>query len=146
MKNRSVPADIILPHLVYRDVAEACQWLKRVFGFTEYYRYGDPVSGIQMHLGDAWIMITGPREGTDSPATLGCSTQSLTIFVPDVDGHYAHAKREGAVMFEEPPHETVYGEWQYGAIDLDGHRWLFSRHARDVSPAEWGATIAPPTR
>ena len=29
-----------------------------------------------------------------------------------------------------------------GAIDLDGHRWLFSRHARDVSPAEWGATIA----
>jgi uncharacterized glyoxalase superfamily protein PhnB len=145
MKNRSVPAEIVLPHLVYRNVSQACEWLARVFGFTEHYRYGDPVSGIQMYLGDATIMITGPREGTDSPATLGCSTQSLTIFVADVDAHYAKAKREGAITFEEP-HETVYGEWQYGAIDLDGHRWLFSRHARDVSPVEWGATIASPSK
>lgn len=142
MKNRSVPADIVLPHLVYRDVVEACQWLTRVFGFTEHYRYGDPVAGIQMLRGDAWIMIAGPREGTDSPATLGRATQSLTVFVDDVDAHYAHAKQEGATMFEEPPHETVYGEWQYGVIDLDGHRWLFSRHARDVSPADWGAIVA----
>lgn len=141
MKNRSVPTDTVLPHVVYRSVSQACDWLTRVFGFTENYRYGDPVRGIQMYLGDAYIMITGPREGTDSPATLGCSTQSLTIFVADVDAHFERAKQEGAVIFEEP-RETVYGEWQYGAIDLDGHRWLFSRHARDVSPAEWGATIA----
>jgi len=33
------------------------------------------------------------------------------------------------------------GERQYGARDLDGHHWLFATHARDVSPAEWGATI-----
>jgi uncharacterized glyoxalase superfamily protein PhnB len=141
MKNRSVPADVVLPHVVYRNVSQACNWLTRVFGFTEHYRYGEPASGIQMYLGDAYIMITGPREGTDSPATLGCATQSLTIFVPGVDAHYAKAKHEGAITFEDP-HETVYGEWQYGAIDLDGHRWLFSRHARDISPAEWGATIA----
>jgi len=145
MKNRSVAADIVLPHIVYRSVSEACEWLTRVFGFTENYRYGDPVSGIQMYLGDATIMIAGPREGTDSPATLGFSTQSLTIFVPDVDAHFAKATQEGAITFEEP-HLTVYGEWQYGAIDLDGHRWLFSRHARDVNPAEWGATIASPPR
>lgn len=42
----------------------------------------------------------------------------------------------------EAPHETCYGEFQYGAEDLDGHRWLFSRHARDLSPDEWGAAIA----
>jgi uncharacterized glyoxalase superfamily protein PhnB len=143
MKNRSVPADIVLPHLVYRNASQACDWLTRVFGFSENYRYGDPVSGIQMSLGDAYIMITGPREGTDSPATLGCSTQTLTIFVADVDAHYAKAKQQGAITFEDP-HETVYGEWQYGAIDLDGHRWLFSRHTRDVGPVEWGATVATP--
>jgi hypothetical protein len=49
--------------------------------------------------------------------------QSLTVFVEDL-------------------HETVYGERQYGAEDLDGHHWLFSRHARDVSPEEWGATVS----
>ena len=38
--------------------------------------------------------------------------------------------------------ETVYGERQYGVEDLEGHHWLFSRHAKDVSPEEWGATIA----
>jgi uncharacterized glyoxalase superfamily protein PhnB len=42
----------------------------------------------------------------------------------------------------EELNETFYGERQYGAEDLEGHHWLFSRHARDVSPDEWGATIA----
>ena len=34
---------------------------------------------------------------------------------------------------------TFYGERQYGVEDLDGHHWLFSQHARDVGPEEWGA-------
>jgi hypothetical protein len=41
----------------------------------------------------------------------------------------------------EDLHETVYGELQYAAWDLDGHHWLFSRHAKDLSPEEWGATV-----
>jgi uncharacterized glyoxalase superfamily protein PhnB len=42
----------------------------------------------------------------------------------------------------EDLNETCYGERQYGVEDLDGHRWLFSQHAKDASPNEWGATIA----
>jgi len=64
MNNRSVPTATVLPHLVYRDLPEACAWLTRVFGFTEYYRHGDPVSGIQMYLGDAYIMLNSPRDGS----------------------------------------------------------------------------------
>jgi uncharacterized glyoxalase superfamily protein PhnB len=30
----------------------------------------------------------------------------------------------------------MYGEKQYGVEDLEGHRWLFSQHVRDVSPEE----------
>jgi uncharacterized glyoxalase superfamily protein PhnB len=41
MNNRSVPTSTTLAHLCYRDLANACDWLKRVFGFSEYYRYGD---------------------------------------------------------------------------------------------------------
>jgi uncharacterized glyoxalase superfamily protein PhnB len=145
MENRSVPADIVLPHLVYRNVTQACQWLSHVFGFVEHYRYGDPVSGIQMHLGQAWIMITGPRDGTESPLTLGLNTQMLTIFVADVDAHYARSRQQGAVVWEEL-HETVYGERQYGVKDFDGHRWLFSEHARDIAPQDWGATVASESR
>jgi uncharacterized glyoxalase superfamily protein PhnB len=139
--NRSVPTDSMLAHLVYRDVAKASDWLKRVFGFTEDYRYGDPVSGVQMHLGGALIMLTGPRNGTESPTTLGFNTQMLTIFVEDVDAHFAHSKENGAHIWEEL-HETAYGERQYGVKDMDSHRWLFSQHARDVDPVEWGANVA----
>ena len=86
-------------------------------------------------------MLTGPRESSQSPATLGYGTQMLTIMVPDVDAHYRKTKEERATIWEEL-HETVYGERQYGVADLDGHPWLFSQHARDANPADWGAKIA----
>jgi uncharacterized glyoxalase superfamily protein PhnB len=140
MKNRSVRVSTVLPHLTYRDVCEACAWLSRVFGFKEHFRYGQPVSGIQMFLGGAVIMIAGPRERTESPAVAGTNTQMITVFVADVDAHYARTREQGAAIWEEL-HETIYGERQYGVEDLDGHRWLFADHARDVSPEEWGATV-----
>jgi uncharacterized glyoxalase superfamily protein PhnB len=130
----------VLPHLVYRNVADAVAWLSKAFGFVEHYRYGGS-SGAQMHLGDAWMMLRSAREGGLIPAQLGYGTQSLTVFVEDIDGHFERAKSAGAKIVEEL-HETVYGERQYGVEDLDGHHWLFSRHARDVSPDEWGATLA----
>ena len=141
IENRSVPPDSVLPHVVYRDVAEASAWLERVFGFTEHYRYGYPVSGVQMYRGSAWIMLKRAREGAASPAQLGYGTQSLTVFVDDLEAHFDRAKAAGARIVEEP-HETVYGELQYGAEDLDGHHWLFSRHARDLSPGDWGASVS----
>jgi uncharacterized glyoxalase superfamily protein PhnB len=140
LKNRSVPADILLPHIVYQNVPEAIAWLTRVFGFCEHYRYGEP-NAAQMYLGKAYIMIRGGRQGEAVPAQIGAGTQSLTVFVEDVDAHYRHAKSEGAKIVEDL-HETEYGERQYGVEDLDGHHWLFSRHARDVSPEEWGAAVA----
>lgn len=144
LKNRSVPADTVLPHVIYQNVADAIAWLTRAFGFIEHYRYGEPggpISGAQMHLGNAWIMLKRARAGSLSPAQLGYGTQSLTVFVDDVDVHFHRAKSAGAKVLEEL-HETVYGERQYAAEDLDGHHWLFSQHLRDVSPDEWGATLA----
>lgn len=141
--NRSVPTDILLPHVVYPSVADAIVWLARVFGFTEHYRYGgdggEP-SGAQLYLGNAYIMLhSKPSQST--PAELGYGTQSLTVFVEEIDGHFARSKLEGAKIVEEL-HETEYGERQYGVEDLARHHWLFSRHARDVNPEEWGAVLA----
>lgn len=140
-KNRSVPADTVLPHVVYQDLAEAMAWLERVFGFEEYYRYGGGPSGGQMWAGKAAIQVRQARDGERAPRELGYGTQSLTILTDDVDGHYARAKAAGAEILEEP-HETEYGEYQYAAKDLDGHHWLFSRHAKDRAPEEWGAVVA----
>lgn len=140
--NRSVPTDVVLPHVVYQSVERAIAWLSRSFGFVEHYHYGErggPIGGAQMHLGNAWIMVRRTRDAETTPAQLGHGTQSLTVFVEDIDGHYQRTKASGAKIVEEL-HVTEYGERQYGVVDLDGHHWLFSRHARDVSPEEWGAT------
>ena len=140
-KNRSVPVETVLPHVEYQNLGEAMAWLTRTFGFQEYYRYGDGPSGGQMWAGKAVIQVRQAGGGQKSPAQLGYGTQSLTVFVDDVDRHFARAKAAGAKIREEP-HETEYGEYQYAAEDLDGHRWLFSRHAQDRSPEEWGAVVA----
>lgn len=143
MKNRSVPAEAVLPHIVYKDLPAAIAWLASTFGLVEHYRYGDPLSGAQMHLGDAWMMVKAAKPGYRSPSELAYGTQSLTVFVPDVEAHFARTKAAGARIVEDL-HETIYGELQYGVEDLDGHHWLFSRHARDVNPDAWGATITNP--
>jgi uncharacterized glyoxalase superfamily protein PhnB len=115
--NRSVPPDTVLPHITYRDVAQASAWLTATLGFTEHYRYGPPgaPSGAQMYLGDAWVMLDAADPGQKTPAELGYGTQSLTVFVADVDTHYNKAKAAGVTIVEDL-HETIYGERQYGAL------------------------------
>jgi uncharacterized glyoxalase superfamily protein PhnB len=145
MKNRSVPVDTLLPHLAYQDLKAALAWLTRTFGFTEHYRYGagdGTINGAQLHLGKAYIMLHETRPGRGTPAQLGAGTQMLTVFVADVDAHYEHTRATGAKIVEEL-NETGYGERQYGVEDLDGHRWIFSQHVKDMSPSDWGATLAP---
>jgi uncharacterized glyoxalase superfamily protein PhnB len=144
LTNRSVPVNTVLPHLTYQDVGKALDWLTETFGFTEHYRYGgtpEAPDGAQMFLGKAWIQLNIAREGRASPAQTGLATQSLTIFVEDVRPHFLKAQAAGARIVEDL-HETVYGELQYGVEDLEGHHWLFSQHARDVAPEEWGAVVA----
>ena len=133
----------MVAHAVYQDLPEALAWLTRVFGFQEHFRYGQRefgMEGVQVFAGKAVLMLVGPR-GRKSPMQLGQGPQFLTIFVEEVEEHFARSKREGATIVE-PLHETVYGELQYGVLDLDGHLWLFSRHARDLAPGEWGAVVA----
>ncbi len=143
MRNRSVPVDSLIAHVVYQNVGDALEWLTRTFGFIEHYRYGgEPPQGAQVHLGDAWIMLKSARADAAPPAQVGHWTQSLTVFVDDVDAHYQRTKTLGAKIFEEI-NEPGYGERQYGVLDPEGHRWLFSQHVRDVSPDEWGAVIGP---
>jgi uncharacterized glyoxalase superfamily protein PhnB len=55
MKNRSVPVDVVLPHVMYQNLADAIAWLSKTFGFQEHCRSGDPLSGAQMYLGKAYL-------------------------------------------------------------------------------------------
>lgn len=141
IRNRSVPTDTLIAHVGYRDLEQAIAWLHRAFNFVEHFRYGEPIGGAQVRAGNAWIMLKALTPEARTPRELGYGTQSLTIFVDDVEAHCERARGAGATILEAP-HTTVYGEFQYAASDLDGHLWVFSRHARDLSPSDWGATPA----
>lgn len=137
--NRSVPTNTVLPHVTYVDVTAAASWLGTTLGFEEHLRYGEPIAGMQLHMGDAWIMIESVRPDKASPAQVGKMTQSLTIVVEDVDQRFDHATAVGARIVEDL-NETVYGERQFVVVDPEGHHWLIAQHIRDVAPEAWGAT------
>ena len=60
--------------------------------------------------------------------------------VADVDAHCRSAEQAGARIVL-PPTDHVYGERQYTAEDLAGHRWTFSQTIADVDPATWGGEL-----
>jgi uncharacterized glyoxalase superfamily protein PhnB len=144
MKNRSVPVDTVLPHVSYRDLPSAIDWLAKHFNFVEQYHYTDSttgaIAGAQLRLANAYVMVHAAKANASTPAELGYNLQSLTIFLDDVDAHVRKVKAAGIRLVEQL-HQTVYGELQYAVQDLEGHLWIFSQHAKDLSPDEWGAKV-----
>jgi uncharacterized glyoxalase superfamily protein PhnB len=63
------------------------------------------------------------------------------VRVEDVDSHFEQARDFGARILS-PPTDYPFGERQYTAEDLAGHRWTFSESISDVDPEDWGATVA----
>jgi uncharacterized glyoxalase superfamily protein PhnB len=134
----------ITPYLYYKDVAAALDWLARTFGFTERMRMPGPDGGImhaEMEYADGVIMLGCPGADYKSPKQLGRNTQSLYVYVDDVDKHYQHAKSAQAKILEEPA-DQFYGDRRYGVEDVEGHQWYFAQCVRDVAPEE----MKPPAR
>jgi len=133
--------------VAYRDPARMIDWLCEAFGFEVRLRVEGDDGGIvhsELTYGDGLVMVHGERDDERwrrwgvkmmSPLTTGALTQSMMVFVDDVDAHCDHARKAGARIVDEP---TVhdYGEdyWtdrSYGAVDPEGHMWWFTQRLRD---------------
>jgi uncharacterized glyoxalase superfamily protein PhnB len=128
----------ITPYLYYEDVASALDWLARAFGFKERMRMPGPDGGImhaEMEYADGVIMLGRPGPDYKSPKRIGRTTQSLYVYVDDVDEHFQHCKASRAKILEEPA-DQFYGDRRYGTEDPEGHQWYFATHVRDPSPEE----------
>ena len=127
----------IIPYLLYDDVDGALKFLAKAFGFRKTGAQMKGSGGKTMHaamrLGDDMIMMGCPGSGYRNPKRLGQSTQSLYINVPDVDKHFARAKKAGAKILQEPL-DTEYGHRRYGAEDPEGHQWYFAHELRRTKP------------
>ena len=141
MTNRSAPDATIVPILVYEDVAEAIEWLCRVFGFTERLRVARDgvVSHAQLLFGDGAVII-GRQGGPFRAPQAEQVSAYVHVTVDDVTRHCEHAQQCGARIVE-PPHDMPFGERQYTVKDCGGHWWTFSQHIADVAPETWGASV-----
>ena len=127
--NRSMPDATVIPVLGYDDVPEAADWLCRAFGLRVRLRIAD--HRIQLIFGDGAVVAAGGGVGD-------ASSHSLLVRVEDADAHHARAEAAGARIVS-PPTDYPYGERQYTAKDVGGHRWTFSQSIADVPLEKWGA-------
>jgi uncharacterized glyoxalase superfamily protein PhnB len=130
-QNRSIPESVVMPVLVYPDVRAAVAWLGAAFGCVERLRIGEHRA--QLAVGGGHLVAA------DGPS-IGSARSMVLVRVADVDAHYRRAQEAGARIVT-PPADHVYGERQYTAEDLAGHRWTFSQTIADVDPASWGGVL-----
>ncbi|MFJ9380057.1 VOC family protein [Streptomyces sp. NPDC101455] len=135
--NRSIPASTVIPVLIYPDVREAVAWLGAAFGFAERVRIGEDHRA-QLAFGDGAVIVGGVGHDRRPPRP-GEVTHAVTVRVENVAAHYERSRDHGARIIMEPT-DFEYGERQYTAEDLAGHRWTFSETLADVAPEEWGGT------
>jgi uncharacterized glyoxalase superfamily protein PhnB len=138
LSNRSMLESVVIPQLAYRDVGEAVSWLCSVFGFKERVRIGNHRAQLTFPGGGSLVVTEGAPQ--HSVATGGYACHRVMVRVSDVDSHHRHATQHG-VKILSPPKDYPYGERQYSAVDLGGHRWDFSQSIADVDPASWGGEV-----
>jgi uncharacterized glyoxalase superfamily protein PhnB len=138
----------------YQDPKAALAWLERAFGFEITMAIDGPPEAPQMcHYemsvgGRGRIMIGAEwEERVKSPKSVGgINTQVVHVMLEgDVDAHCERARAAGAEIIAEPE-EQFYGDRLYRAADLEGHRWTFSVHVRDVTRAEAEAALGQPIK
>jgi uncharacterized glyoxalase superfamily protein PhnB len=139
--NRSVPAATVIPVLVYPDVRAAVAWLCAAFGFVERLRIGEDHRS-QLRVGDGAVIIADVSGDRRAPRP-GELSHSVTVRVTDARAHCDQARQHGARVVMEPT-DMMYGERQYTAEDLAGHRWTFSETLADVDPQAWGGDYVSP--
>ncbi|MEZ4652993.1 MAG: hypothetical protein R3E12_05120 [Candidatus Eisenbacteria bacterium] len=77
----------------------------------------------------------GQRSGVSPQSVDGRITQTLCVYLDEVDKHCEHARSAGARILDEP-FTTDYGDdyWEdrsYRVLDTEGHHWWFVQRMRE---------------
>ena len=120
----------VIPLLVYQDLAAAHDFLVAAFGFeaggVERGLDGRAVHAeVRTASGPIWLHRVTAAHQLDSALRVDMAGSGLVVMVPDVAAHYARARAAGARIDSEPT-DQPYGQRDYGARDLEGHRWWFA--------------------
>ncbi|MEK6408759.1 MAG: VOC family protein [Acidobacteriota bacterium] len=124
----------------YQDPAKAIDWLCNAFGFEVRLKVeaaDGSIAHSELVFGEGVIMVGGKKQDyRQSPRAIGgANTQSMMVYVDDVEAHFKRAREAGAKIVSElatADHGAEYwSDRGYEAEDLDGHHWWFFQRLRD---------------
>ena len=129
----------VTPYLVVDNAAEAIRFYEQAFGAKEKFRMpmGDRIGHAELVIGDSHVMLADefPEQGHVSPKSLGGTSVSLMVYVPDVDATFQQALSAGATQ-KRPVEDQFWGDRMGGLVDPFGHEWSLATHVEEVPPQE----------
>jgi PhnB protein len=148
MAVKSVPDGYhtVTPYLIINGAVQALEFYKRAFGAAETVRMPDPkgrIAHAEMKIGDSMIMLADEHHemGHRGPRTLGGTSVSILLYVPDVDTVFDRAIKAGAKS-QRPVADQFYGDRMGTLEDPFGHVWTIGTHIEDVSAEEMKRRMA----
>jgi PhnB protein len=130
----------ITPYLFIKGAADAIDYYKNVFGAKERMRMPGPNGRImhaELEIADSIVMLSdeNPQAGAPSPQTVGGASNSLHVYVENVDTVTRKAVDAGAKLIR-PVRDEFYGDRTGTITDPFGQIWSIATHKEDVSPEE----------
>jgi PhnB protein len=142
MTDKSVPAPYgkVTPYLCIAGAAKALDFYKGAFGAKERVRIELPnglIAHAELMIGDSIVMISDVYEGSGltAPRTLGGSSVSLNVYVPDVDSVFIKSIEAGATKVSSPQN-MFYGDRSGTVRDPFGHVWAFATRKEEITTDE----------
>ncbi len=134
--SNAAPHPTVTPSMLYHDAPAAIVWLEKAFGFKPHLvvpHDDGSIAHCQMTFGHGMVMLSSaehcphPEMITSVRAVGGVGTQSVCLFVDDVDGHHDRALAAGAVITFSL-RDVDYGGRAFSCRDPEGHVWHFGSY------------------
>jgi PhnB protein len=131
----------LTPHLVVKNALESIEFYKKAFGAELVSHAPGPAPRSTMHatikIGDSVIFLADemPMSAAKAPKSIGGTTTSIMLFVPDVDSTFKSAVSAGAKV-NMPVGDQFWGDRYGQVIDPDGHLWELGTHTEDLTSDE----------
>jgi PhnB protein len=129
----------LTPGLTCNNAAQAIELYKKAFGASEHSRMAGPDGRImhaELQIGDSMLFLADEFPGMSaSPAQGALPSQSLYLYVKDVDTTYQQAVAAGC-QGAMPVQDMFWGDRFGKVVDPFGHHWNLATHVEDVAAAE----------
>ena len=129
----------VTPSLTFKDSKKALEFYKKAFSAKVLDFFPNPsgqgIMHATMQIGNSIIMMGEAMPQCKSAETLGSSSVSFYVYVPDPDATFKQAVAAGATVVM-PVAEMFWGDRAGNVKDPFGYSWMIATHTRDLTNDE----------